>query len=220
MSVSRVYVTDLGELASALSALADEWDSVMEKAMREALLRTGFYGAVWARTPRSDRAKYASRYKDVRLTINSRGRDDDPSTWSVSVDRLEEQMMRGVQGTADRDRRQRSIDRINEYGMNRLSNSILPHGHDTDGADKNLQVRRRAGAIELVLSSSVPYAARMHEAVKPAEGEYWTPGKRTGWSAARTGNRYLDKPYEDLQDKILRQLGLRIDAELRRRGLA
>lgn len=217
MSVSRVYVNDLGELASALSRLADEWDSVMERAMREALLRTGYFGEVWRRTPKSDRGRYASQYRNVTLRITSKGSQDDPSTWKASLrSNWESMMMRGVEGTTAIDRRQRSIDRINEYGMKRLANSILPKG----ASDESLQVRRRAGAIELVLSSSVPYAARMHEAVKPAEGEYWTPGKRTGWSAARTGNRYLDKPYEDLQDKILRQLGLRIDAELRRRGLA
>ena len=216
MTVHRVIVDDLGTLSRALADLADDFDDIMEKAMRSALLLTGYFDEVWQRTPKSDRARYASNYRGVDLIVKQRGRTNDPSTWQATLpSSWDRGVMSGADTPRERDRRSAAIQRLNEYGMERLANSILPFGRH----DRSLQVRRRSGAVELVLSSSVPYAARMHVAAKPREGEYWTPGKRTGWSAARTGNRYLELPYQQLQHKILDEFGRQVDVELHRRGL-
>ena len=216
MTVHRVIVDDLGTLSRALADLADDFDDIMESAMRSALLLTGYFDEVWQRTPKSDRAKYAAKYLDIPLVVKQKGRANDPSSWDASLpSSWERRAMKGADTPRARARASASIQRLNEYGMERLANSILPFGLH----DRSLQVRRRAGAVELVLSSSVPYAARMHETAKPREGEYWTPGKKTGWSAARTGNRYLELPYQQLQHKILDEFGRQVDVELRRRGL-
>ena len=201
--------------------------------MLRALSGTGYYDEVWQRTPKSSRERYASRWRAVaaHLDIGKVGTDNDPSTWEASLPsnwekwamkspttrKLGPVTFRDIEGTRARDKRQDAIARVQEYGQERLANSILPYG--AEGEDRNLQVRNRQGTIELVLSSSVPYAARMHEAEKPREGEYWTPGKKTGWSAARTGNKYLEKPYRDLEDRIIEELGYQLDRELKARGL-
>ena len=233
MSVTRVEVTDLGELAKALERLANEWDNIVEKAMADALSATGYFDEVWQRTPKSSRERYASRWRAVaaRLDISHIGDDNDPASWVAELpsgweryamqsptDRRRGPVtFRDIEGTRARDRREAAIRRVSDYGQERLANSLLPYG--ADGKSRNLAVRRRQGVVELVLSSSVPYAARMHEATKPGEGEYWTPGRMTGWSASRTGNRFLEKPYEDLQDKIVRELGYQLDRALRSMGL-
>ena len=233
MTTYRMEVTDIGELAKALKALSRDWDEIMQRAMSNALAITGYFDEVWQRTPKSSRERYASRWRAVaaHLRIDEVGTDDDPSTWAASLpsgwekwamrsptDRRKGPVtFRDIEGTRARDRREAEIARVQEYGQERLANSILPYG-DAAGS-KNLQVRRRQGAVELVLSSSVPYAARMHETRKPGEGEYWTPGKTEGWSSARTGNRYLEKPYIDLEDRIVRELGNQLDRELKARRL-
>ena len=216
MTVSKVYVSDLGELAKAFGKLADEWEHIAEYAMKNALLRTGYYDRVWQRTPKSDRNRYAAKYRGVDMVVKRKGKENDPSSWKTQIPRKREKaVLSWAETPREHDRRARAVQRLNEYGMERLANSVLPYGRDS----KSLQVRRRQGTIELVLSSSVPYAARMHEAKKPREGEYWTPGEDSGWSASRTGNRYLDKPHEELQDKILKEFVKGVDQRLRNLGL-
>lgn len=217
MTAYRVEISDPFLLSHRLRELGNDWQTVSENAMRDAMLVTGFLQAVWDRAPKSDRARYASRYRGVALDVLQKGREGDPSSWTVKLrtgwDRA---VMSGAETTRERDRRESAIQRLNEYGMVRLANSLIPGGNPKHNP---LKVRHTFGAVSLVLASSISYAARMHETLKPAEGDYWTPGKDHGWSASGTGNRYIEKPLEDYQDKIVQEFAYQIDRELSRRGL-
>ena len=216
-SYERVEVTDLGELANALRRLQDEWKEIAVEALADAFLLSGFLEAVWVRTPKSSREKYASRYSSVVLKVDRRD-SSDPADWSTALrsgwaDRLLREAREN--GTRALDKREAAVARLNEYGMERLANSLLPNGINKS----SLQVAERDGGIALILSSSVPYAARMHETDTPAEGDYWIVGRKTGWSARNTGNRYIERPYEEYQDRIVEEFGKQIDRRLRGMGL-
>lgn len=214
MTTITVQISDVGELSDALRRLQSDWPSVAEDAMRGALIDGGYVRDVQIRVPKSERSRYIMAYKAVQANVR-KGEAGRPETWRYSVSsRWADQMMQGVEGTRARDKRAASIDRMREYGQSRLQKSLIPVGKQDP-----FSVRRDSRGVSLSISSSLPYAARMHEAARPAEGDYWTPGKRGGWSTPRTGNRYLLKPYEDNQQRILREFGRNIDAILRGRGL-
>ena len=217
MTTYRVRISDPFLLSHRLRRLGTDWQTVSENALRGAMLVTGYLDAVWQRTPKSDRARYASRYKGVGLKVKQRGREGDPSSWSVELQNgWDRRVMSGAETTRERDRREAAIQRLNEYGMERLANSLIPGGNPDHNT---LRVRHSSRTVSLVLASSIGYAARMHEALKPAEGDYWTPGKDRGWSASGTGNRFVEKPLEDYQDRIVEEFASQIDSELARRGL-
>lgn len=211
MTVHRVEVESLGALAEAMGELAEDWRDIAKECLIEALVTSGYLKAVYERTPRSSRERYAAARDGSVLRVTGRGRDGDPGSWTATLrtgweDRLRR---RGVS--------QDAIDRLNEYGIGNLANSLIPNGNVMD--DTIFGVRTSRDSVELSISSSVPYAARIHEAEKPAEGEYWTPGRDRGWSAGGTGNRYLERPYEELQDRILERFTEAMDREMRERGL-
>ena len=214
MTVIRVNVTDLGLLAGNLRKLAEDWEEVAEDAMKGALVDGGYLREVMIRIPKSEYARYASRLtgevngerRRVGLTVTKAGSADGtgwgyklPSSWAKRW---------GVDPKRAAKVRER-------YGHGRLQKSIVPDGN----SNQSFWVTRNGGKLAIALSSSLPYAARMHEARKPAEGDYWRPGRDDGWSTPRTGNKYLERPYIELQDKILRQFGRNVDRILRDRGL-
>lgn len=211
MTVHRVNVTSLSDLADAIGRLADDWQDIARECMVYALVQSGYLEAVYRRTPRSSRERYVSARDASALRISERGDANDPSSWVASLrsgweDRL---ARKGV----SRD----DIDRLSEYGMGNLANSLVPNGNVRDSTI--FDVRTSDTSVELSISSNVDYAARMHETDRPAEGEYWTPGRDRGWSASDTGNRFLERPYEELQDRILERFAEALDRELRERGL-
>lgn len=217
MTSYRVEISDPLLLSHRLRRLGTDWQTVSENALRGAMLVTGFLQAVWDRAPKSDRARYASRYRNVGLIVKERGAAGDPSSWTVELQNgWDKRVMSWAETTRERDRRESAIQRLNEYGMERLANSLVPDGNPKHNT---LKVRHSSRTVSLVLSSSISYAARMHEALKPAEGDYWTPGKDHGWSATGTGNRFVEKPLEDFQDRIVEEFANQIDSELARRGL-
>ena len=215
MTTVTVTLGSMQDLAYGLHRLQSDWHSVAEDAMRGALIDGGYVRDVQNRVPKSERSRYIMTYKAVQAKVRTKGEEGKPETWRYSVSsKWADQMMKGVEGTRARDKRAASIERMRSYGQSRLQKSLIPVGRQDP-----FTVRREAHGVTLSISSSLPYAARMHEAAKPAEGDYWTPGKRGGWSTPRTGNRYLLKPYEDNQQRILREFGRNIDAILKGRGL-
>ena len=218
MTTYHVGIEDLNELVKGLEQLQTDWPDIAEKAMKDAMVSTKYLQEAWRRIPKSNMARYASM-AGATLAIKRRGDPNDPSQWEASLRGWEKQREKLLTdaakgGTVARDRRERSLDRIERYGRGRLSNSILPRQDATA-----FHVSKTANSVTLSLSSSVEYAARIHEAEKPVEGDYWTPGKTHGWTAYGTGNKFLERPFIELQDKIARQFSANIDRELQRRGL-
>lgn len=222
MTTYHVQIEDLNELVKGLAQLQTDWPDIAEKAMKDAMVSTKYLQEAWRRIPKSNRARYASRYAGVDLNIRKRGDPNDPSSWEVSLpsDWRKRAVQYHVRNTTKSGRERftgpsiGSMDRIDRYGLGRLSNSILPRQDATA-----FHVSKTANSVTLSLSSSVEYAARIHEAEKPVEGDYWTPGKTHGWTAYGTGNKFLERPFVELQDKIARQFSANIDRELQRRGL-
>lgn len=214
--VIRVRIDDMGKLSEMMQQLGRDWPDIMEDAFGKATISSGYLGDVWRRTPKSDRARYASTYRNVKTSIKERGEDNRPETWKMNLSSgWRKQMMKGVDGDEATSKRQRSIARIEEYGNERLANSLLPDGQRVS----SFRIHRTAKNIMMTLSSSVPYALRMHETEKPAEGQYWTPGQRYGWSSGKTGNKFLEKPYIDHKEALAKEVVAKINRELAKRGL-
>lgn len=222
MTTYHVEISDPFLLSHRLEKLAEDWPDIAEKAMKDAMVGSKYLQEVWRRTPKSNMHRYASQYRGVDLEIGKEGDPNDPSTWETKLPSnwrqkaVEWHVDNRTKGGRERFTRpsMRSMDRIERYGRERLARSILPH---QDGSD--FHVVKGTKSVILTLSSSVEYAARIHEAKKPVEGNYWTPGKTSGWSAYGTGNRFLERPYVELQDKIVKLFGRNVDKELKRRGL-
>ena len=222
MTTYRVEISDPFLLAHRLEALADDWPDIAEKAMKDALTGSKYLQEAWRRTPKSNMHRYASMYAGVDLNIDKEGDVNDPSTWETRLpSNWRQKAVEWHVNNKTKSGRERftgpsmrGMDRIERYGRERLARSILPR---QDGSD--FHVVKGTKYVMLVLSSSVEYAAKVHEAEKPAEGNYWTPGKTSGWSAYGTGSKYLERPYVQLQDKIVKLFGKNIDRELQRRGL-
>lgn len=222
MTTYRVEISDPFLLAERLDKLQADWPGIAEQAMKDALVSSKYLQEAWRRTPKSNRARYASAYAGVELRIRKKGDPNNPSQWEASLPSdwrkraVEYHVKKATQSGRERftGPTMRGMDQIDRYGLGRLSNSILPR---QDGSV--FQVSRTSSSVTLSLSTSLEYAARVHEAKKPIEGDYWTPGKDHGWSAYGTGNKFLEKPYRDLQDKIAKRFAANVDRELERRGL-
>lgn len=198
-----------------LEGLARDWDDIAVDALKGAIVDGGYLSELNVRIPKSEYVRYASNLwgtdrhgvsRRVDLVVKRQGNADGtgwkyalPRNWrkTYGVDRTE----------ADRVREQ--------YGHGRLLKSIIPDGN-REGA---IQVRRSGRDIEMVMGSSLDYAARMYEATRPREGEYWRPGVEHGWSTPRTGNRFFEVAYERAQDRMMRHMRRNIEEILRRRGM-
>ena len=103
-------------------------------------------------------------------------------------------------------------DRLDSYGQTRLANSLLP-----DGAHTSIDVlgfRKTSEGVEMTIASDVPYAGRMHETDRPAEGDYWTPGNGGyGWSTQGTGNKYIEKVVD--ASRMAQAMADRMNARMR-----
>ena len=66
-------------------------------------------------------------------------------------------------------------------------------------------------------TATLDYAPYVHEAVKPAEGEYWSmgmPGRGHGWTTQGTGNRFVTRSVEAHADWIPEKLTQQMDKDL------
>lgn len=187
MSDATVTVDDRG-LAMCLSLLSRDFADLAEDALTAAFVNGGVEMEVWRRTPKSERAKYAER---MGVGFNPRNG----------------QLKRGWRDEVT----PKQAERLDSYGLTRLANSLLP-----DGAHTSIDVlgfRTTSDGVEMRIASDVPYAGYVHEADKPAEGDYWTPGSVGGWSTPGTGNKYI----EDVVDvqRMAQAMADRIDAGMR-----
>jgi len=168
MSDVTVTVDDRG-LAACLRLLSEDFADLAEDALTAAFVNGGVMEEIWKRTPKSQRAKYAER---IGLKYNPRNG----------------QLARGWRDQVTPEQ----AEKMDSYGQTRLANSLLPDGAHT-GIDI-LGFRKTSDGVEMTISSDVPYAGRMHETDRPAEGEYWTPGNGGfGWSTPGTGNKYIER---------------------------
>ena len=215
MSTTRVEVFDLDELADELDRLGREWDDIAVDALKGAIVNGGYLAELGVRIPKSEQARYAAdlwgtdrngNARRVELDVKRAG-NPDGTGWEYRLPRNWAKRFGVNPADASRVREQ--------YGHGRLLKSIIPDGNK-EGA---IQVRSIGGGIELVLGSSLDYAARMHQATRPREGEYWRPGASRGWSTPRTGNRYFEVAYERAHERMMQHMVRNINMILSQRGL-
>lgn len=119
---------------------------------------------------------------------------------------------------ADRQRYGKSAGRM------QLARSIMPAGA-VDPQLKRLPKVYTAHTLSYVFGSDKSYAPFVHNTQKPAEGHYWdrhstqSSGYASGWSTPRTGNKFLEKPIMESQDKVLRALDRNIQAVMKKGGV-
>lgn len=98
--------------------------------------------------------------------------------------------------------------------VNMLRSSVEVGGVHTDTAGRvDFGVRA---------NSFIPYARRVHETKKPAEGEYWQPGQRGfghGWTTKGTGNKYVERAVRDNAKWIPETFTKQLDKRLKEAGL-
>ena len=66
-------------------------------------------------------------------------------------------------------------------------------------------------------NGAVEYAAYVHEARKPREGQYWNQGmygRGRGWTTHHTGNKFVQRAVEGNADYIPEQTNILIDRKL------
>lgn len=104
------------------------------------------------------------------------------------------------------------------YSQQRLLKSILPSGRAITGNEFTRLYGNNS--VGVILGSDLEYAVYVHEARKPAEGSVYAVGsKGGGWSKPGSGNRYLDKPWDDNEENTFRELERNIYAALRALGV-
>lgn len=188
MSDAVVVVDDRG-LAVCLTLLSEDFADLAEDALTAAFLNGGVLEDIWRRTPKSQRAKYAER---IGLKFNPKNG----------------QLARGWRDKVT----PAQAERMDSYGQTRLANSLLPDGAHTD--IDILGFRRTSDGVEMTIASDVPYAGRMHETDRPAEGDYWVPGNGGfGWSTPGTGNRYIERNVD--ASRMAKAMADRLNARMR-----
>lgn len=194
-SYERVEVTDLGELAKAFRDLSDGIDEILVKAMMGALINGGFAEKLSDLVPESNPAKYASRQVDPLEDRDWQTRNKD--------------IKGGENG--------KSYARYRQYGNQNLKKSFFD---GLNSANPSLKAEKLNDGVGVVVSSSVRYAPYVHEAEKPAKGEYWSgrPGE-PGWSKRGSGSHFIDEAFEQTSAEVEDQLVKNIEAQLRRLGL-
>ena len=191
-------IDSMADFVTGISDFQRNWNQIREDALVGALLHGGFTKGVIERTPKSEGERYRGSAKY------------------------------GYSNRKDRDR----------YGHQRLLRSMIHAENEGSKTDFTLLHKRR-DSFELAFGPDaqwdVPYAIHQHEskvpdtkrsqlvtikAKNPKTGrmhkvEKWTPG----WSGTRTGNKFLEKPWNENQIRTERQLIRNIDAQLKNRGL-
>lgn len=188
--MTEIEVT-IGGLVSSLDDLARDWPTLRSDALEGAILNSGLLDAIWMRTPKSMMQRYASEMGELR--INSSGA-------------LEKGWRRKMNP--------RLLAHVERYGQERLARSLMPNGNRPGARGTGLDIQTTPDGAVWRIRSSVGYAEKVHEARKPADGHYWTPGERGGWTTPGTGSKYLSRPAEECAGRIARELAKNLSAAI------
>lgn len=182
-----IRISDMKEFGDRLNSLRDALPRMMTDSIEDALTNgdSEILAKIWQRTPRSDRARYAYRYKAI-----------DREDWKADGSGLKSGWRRKI-GMANG---VRTMDRLDEYGMDRLRKSLF--GGQAHYGIKGLTVKSNRSFASFTISSDLPYAKRMHEATNILD--YWSPSERgigskrgKGWSTHKTGAKFLSDPVRE-----------------------
>ena len=187
---TEIEVT-IGGLSKGLDELARDWPNLRRDALEGAILHSGLLEGIWMRTPKSLMQRYAERV----------------STGPVGDDG---QLPRGWR----RKLSPKALARVEKYGQERLARSLMPNGNRPGMMGTGLDIHTTSDGAVWRIRSSLVYAARMHEAKKPSEGHYWSPGVNRGWTTPETGNKFLSKPAEQYAGAIARELAKNLSAAI------
>lgn len=194
----RVIDTTGEELARNIADFEQSWLQGSQDALTGALLFGGFMEDVILRTPQSEFMRYKARIQEA---IEQGEPHDDAERY--------------------------------EYGQQRLLKSLVKSGRTAGPSD--FEVIRHNRDLRLTLSSNAPYALHIHETEKPGEGEYSVKVTQTikdengkarkisfytdGWSKRGTGNKFIEKPWDDNEEATTRQFVKNLDILLQKAGL-
>ena len=189
-----IRINDLGEFANDLARLGASIPRIMQDSIEDALTngRSEILADIWHRTPQSDRARYAYRYRSINRKDWKADGSGLKSGWRQKIEGDE----RISPWTANY-----RIHRLDEYGQQRLRKSLFG-GQDNYGI-RGLEVKTARKAASFSLVTNLPYARRMHEATDIID--YWAgPTDRDigakrgkGWSTRGTGAKYLSDPVDN-----------------------
>ena len=168
-----IRCSDLSQAAAALSRLSAGWETVSRDSMVSALVLSPLLSDVWRRTPKSLMQRYALRAGQRLQT-----RKDGSKTLARRV---------WAQG-----RSTRTVQRLQTYGQQRLARALMPWRGTATASQLRQTVRRTACGCTLTLSSSLPYARRMHDRRSSLVWDGRPYGR--GWSTEGTGGGYISGP--------------------------
>lgn len=193
-------IDSMADFVTGISDFQRNWNQIREDALVGALLHGGFTKGVIERTPKSEGERYRGSAKY------------------------------GYSNRKDRDR----------YGHQRLLRSMIHAENEGSKTDFTL-LHKRIDSFELAFGPDadwdVPYAAYQHESKVPESKrshKVWVrkvnketgrvrnvPRWTSGWSFddKKTGNKFLEKPWNENEIRTTHHLGRNIEEQLKNRGL-
>lgn len=184
-------IDSMADFVTGISDFQRNWQRFRKDALIGALLNGGFVRDVIRRTPKSEYERYKNRRDGMR------------------------------------------------YGQQRLLRSMIHGGMEGGTKSDFALIHERIDAFEVAFGPDadwdVPYAIHQHESKVPDSKRsqkitikklnkdtgrmknytVWTDG----WSVEHTGNKFLEKPWNENQIRTERQLIRNIDAQLKDKGL-
>lgn len=200
-----IRLESFADFGDRLNAFLDQWPDIRLKALQGAIImgkgsEAGLLETIWERTPKSYRDRYIERtakklaeFRQTNCVLKLDDRWRVPRNWRKgAID--DEGHMFGERARA----------RIDRYGMERLARSLygLPEaaagGRPTaESMLAGLKVESDGRSVTLTMRSDLEYARAVHDADKPAKGDWWAPGKEHGWSRKGTGAKFITGSVED-----------------------
>ena len=183
-------IDSMADLVTGLSDFQKNWNQIRQDALVGALVNGGFVEDVIRRTPKSEYKRYQNRRDAYR------------------------------------------------YGQQRLLRSMVHAGIENARMDFAV-LHERIDSFEVAFgpdaSWDVPYAIHQHESKVPdskrsrpytvrvrneATGRMRNVTKWSdGWSVSNTGNKYLEKPWNENEIRTQKHMMRNIDEQLKQRGL-
>ena len=201
MTTRTLYVKTLDEATDLIREFGERKEEVLEDAMIGALVNTPFLMEIWQKTPKSERARYAEQ---MGIKVNWMNRAKMENGWKDKI--------LGDASVSPETALQR-YKRLEAYGNSNLAKSVLPWGQKASSDDLRSHISHEDGKISFILSSTLPYARRVHESEVPASN-VWQPGQKKGWSVKGTSGHFIygtpDSPVERNRRKMIAEIGRNI----------